>query len=386
MTSKLPKTVLALGAVSFFTDVSSEMIAPLLPQFVTMMGAGALFLGTLEGAADTTASFLKLLSGLWADRVSSKKPLVVLGYGLSSISRSLMWLATLPWHVLAIRLSDRVGKGIRTSPRDALLSNAVPSEARGRAFGFHRAADHAGAVFGPLFAMLLLWLGLALDRVFLIASVPALLAMLALIFFVPGRRIEAKPTQKENNDQHPKLAPEFKKFLVVVALFAIGNSPDSLLLLRAQELGLPPLWLPFLWAAFHVVKSLLSTPFGALSDKLGRKGILLGGFGIYALSYGLFAIAPNAIFFCVIFGLYGCYYAMTEGVLSAMVADLSPAASRGKAFGFYHATVGFCALPAGLLAGSLWTLFSPAFALLVGAGCAILASLLFALWFGIARR
>jgi MFS family permease len=382
--NKLPRAVLALGAVSFFTDVSSEMIAPLMPQFLVMLGATALWVGTLEGAADTTASLLKLVSGVWTDKIANKKSLVVAGYGLSSVARSLMFLSVAPWQVMAFRLSDRVGKGVRTSPRDALLASSVPSEQRGRAFGFHRAADHAGSVLGSLVAMFLLWLGFSLPGVFAFAVIPAILAMLALIFFVPSTMIA--PKKEEKVASKGALSTSLKRFLVVSILFALGNSPDALLLLKAQELGVTLFWIPFLWAAFHVVKSAMSVPFGALSDRVGRRGVLLAGFTLYSISYVLFAYAEGLFFFCAVLGIYGCYYGMTEGVAGALVADLSTAETRGRAYGFYHASVGLSALPSGLLAGYLWATYSPATALLTGALFAGAAAVLFAAWFAPTTR
>jgi MFS family permease len=374
---KLPATVLALGAVSFFTDISSDMIASLMPAFLVSMSAGAIWLGILDGAGDTTASLMKIFSGVWADKVSQKKPLVVLGYGLSSLCKSLLFLAGAPWQVLLFRLGDRLGKGVRTSPRDALLANSVPSDERGRAFGFHRAADHAGSVVGSLLAILLLWLGYKLTGVFAFAVIPSIFAMIALVVFVPNAEVDAKKSTPE--DSNAPLSTSFRRFLVVAVLFALANSPDALLLLKAQSLGVPLTWLPLLWAVFHLIKSVVSTPLGALSDRWSRRKVLLFGFVLYALSYVLFAYAETLVFFCVVLAMYGCYYGMTEGVMSALVADVSTPETRGRAFGYYHGAVGVAALPSGLLAGYLWDAYSPATALLTGAFFAGVAAIVFAM-------
>jgi MFS family permease len=400
----LGRNVLALSAVSFLTDVSSEMIYPLLPLFLTtVLGASAGAIGAIEGAAESTAALLKLASGWWSDRVARRKPLVVAGYALASIARPLVGVAGSAAQVLAVRLVDRVGKGIRSSPRDALIADSVSPALRGRAFGFHRAADHAGAVVGPLLAFALLrWAGVPLRAVFWLAAVPGALAVLVLVTMVreapragaPPRAHDRAAEDSEHNrsrspgaDRAPGMTPDtavragaspvsplatplgarFWSFLGAVALFTLGNSTDAFLLLRATDLGVPVAAVPLLWAAFHVVKSAASTPGGALSDRLGRRPL-------YAAVYFAFGRASAAWHAWALFGAYGVFFGLTEGAEKALVADLVPAARRGAAFGWYNLAVGLVALPASLLFGLVWQRFGATRAFEMGAALALAAT------------
>ncbi|MBI2892629.1 MAG: MFS transporter [Deltaproteobacteria bacterium] len=358
------------------------MIYPLLPAYIaTVLGAGPAFLGAIEGAAEATASLLKLVSGIWADRLAHRKPLVVLGYALSAIARPLVAIATSPWHVLAVRITDRVGKGLRTSPRDAVVADVTTPQTRGRAFGFHRAMDHTGAVIGPLVAIALLHvLGpgeRSLRIVFACAAVPGVLAMLALVFGLvePKRAERAEPRPHETA---APLGPQFRKYLAVLLVFTLGNSSDAFLLLRASEEGVPAIQLPLIWVALHVVKSALSTWFGGLSDRLGRKRTIAAGWTVYAACYGLFAVAGGQLAIWGVFGLYGVYFALTEGAEKALCAELVPAESRGRAFGLFHATVGLGALPASIVFGAIWQRWSSAAAFGTGAVLALVAAVLLA--------
>ncbi len=384
LASKLPArlggTVVALGAVSFLTDVSSEMIYPLLPLFLAReLGASATALGAIEGAAESTAAFLKLGSGWLSDRVRRRKPLVVAGYALASAARPLVGLAGAVWQVLAIRLTDRVGKGLRTSPRDALIADSTDAAVRGRAYGFQRAADHAGAVAGPLLAFALLrWLDVPLRHVFLWAAVPGVLAVGTVAFAVrERRRAAAAPRPAAASPAAPlraKLPGRFWAVLAVVFVFTLGNSTDAFLLLRAAQLGVAPELVPLLWSLLHVVKSLSSTPGGALSDRLGRKPLLAAGWTLYALVYLGFALAGAGWQVWALFALYGVHFGLTEGVEKALVADLVPAARRGAAFGWYNLTLGLGAFPAALLFGALWDRFGAPAAFTVGAALALVAA------------
>lgn len=385
---RLPRAVFVLGLVSLFTDASSEMIYPLLPLYVSLvLGAGPAFLGVIEGAAEATASLLKLASGIWADRLARRKPLVVLGYGLSSIARPLVALATSPWHVLAVRVTDRIGKGLRTSPRDAVVADATIPANRGRAFGFHRAMDHAGAVIGPLVAMALLYaMGQgerSLRIVFACAAIPGLVAMAALVFGLvePERtkQSSAVPLAPEPGTARTLGAP-FRRYLVVLLLFTLGNSSDAFILLRASQEGVPAVQLPLIWVALHLVKSALSTWFGGLSDRIGRKWTIAAGWIVYAACYGLFAVVDGQLAIWCVFGLYGVYFALTEGAEKALCAELVPAESRGRAFGLFHATVGLGALPASVLFGAIWQAWSSTAAFATGAGVALVAAVLLSSW------
>jgi MFS family permease len=385
--------------VSFFTDVSTEMIYPLLPVFLaSVLGANASFIGAIEGVAETTASLLKLLSGWWSDRVGSRKILVVIGYGIATIVRPFTAATHSAGQVLAIRLTDRIGKGIRTSPRDALLADSAPAQARGRAFGFHAAADNAGAVLGPLLAFMILKLqGVgsfdgtnrllahdeqALRNVFWLAAVPGIIAMIVLIIVVrdvPHRAAEDNTAPGSIGDIGGGLTKRFWAYLVVVLLFTLGNSTDAFLLLRANQLGVPVAMAPILWALLNLVKSATGTYGGQLSDTIGRKPLIVGGWLLYAAVYFAFGWAAAAWQAWALFAVYGIFYGMTEGTEKALVADIVPRARRGSAFGWYNLAIGLGALPASLIFGAIWDRAGAPSAFVFGATLALIAALLMAL-------
>jgi MFS family permease len=378
MTQRKPlsREVVVLGWVSFFNDVSSEMIYPLLPVFLTaVLGANASFIGAIEGAAETTAALLKLASGWWSDRVRKRKPLVVLGYGIASCMRPLVAVAQSATQVLVIRVSDRVGKGIRNAPRDALIADSVDPSIRGRAFGFHRAADHAGGVVGPLIAFAVLsWHLAELRTVFWLAAIPGLLSLLVVIVGVREipRPPEAPPAS--GPDLTVPLGARYWRVLVVIFLFTLGNSTDAFLLLRAHQLGVPVALAPVLWAALHVVKSASSTPGGVLSDRIGRAATLVAGWLLYAAVYLGFARATAAWQAWALFGVYGIFFGLTEGSERALIADLVRPARRGTAFGWYNLTIGLGALPASLLFGYVWDRAGAGAAFAMGAAFALAAA------------
>ncbi len=378
--SRLPATVLALGFTSFFTDVASEMVFPLLPAFLVTLGAGPTFLGVLEGVADALSAILKYQAGAWSDRLPKKKPLVLFGYGLATVVRPLFAVAAAPWHVLSIRLLDRVGKGVRSAPRDVLIAGAVDKAEAGRAFGFHRAMDHAGAVVGPLVATALLALGLSTREVFAWTLVPGVLAVAMVLW---AREPPPPPVKEAPAAPAARLPPRLKWFLAVLLLFALGNSSDAFLLLRARELGTPDVWLPVLWVALHLSKMLWTSLGGAWSDRLPRHRLLFAGWGVYAATYLALGVSTQAWQVWALFLVYGVFYGLTEPVEKALIGELAPEALRGKAFGLYHAILGASAIPAGLLTGALWQWVSPFAALATGAGIAAASALLLALW---ARR
>ena len=364
-----------LAAVSFLTDASSEMIYPLLPLFlVGVLGASATALGAIEGAAESTAALLKLASGWWSDRVRRRKPLVVAGYLLASVARPLVGLAQTASQVLAIRLTDRVGKGIRTSPRDALIADSVSAESRGRAFGFHRAGDHAGAVAGPLVAFALLqWAGVSLRTLFLLAAIPAALAVIVLVAGVREVPRETHATTSAPDLGQP-MGRRFWLYLGVLLLFTLGNATDAFLLLRATQLGVAASLVPILWAMLHVVKSASSTPAGTLSDRLGRRPLIVAGWTLYAAVYVALALASSEWHAWALFAVYGLFFGLTEGVEKALVADLVPSGRRGAAFGWYNLSIGLGALPASLLFGMIWDRFGSTSAFLYGATLAVVAA------------
>lgn len=352
--------------------------------------------GVIEGGAEAVASLVKLASGWWSDRAHKRKPLIVFGYGLASLVRPLVAFAQSAPQVLAIRLTDRVGKGVRGAPRDALLAASTPTEFRGRAFGFHRASDHAGAVIGPLIALACLnWLGLPLRQVFLVAAIPGALAVLVAIFWVREERPDAPveqgvvpsviPAAAESHaatlhDVVPvkaaaiALPRTFAHVMIPIALFTLGNSTDAFLILRANQLGVPVAMIPLLWIALHIVKSAASTPGGALSDRIGRTPLIVSGWLLYALVYSGFALATSTWHIWALFALYGVVFGLSEGTEKALIADLVPASVRGRAFGWYHATIGLAALPASIVFGAVWDRYGASAAFLMGATLALVAS------------
>jgi MFS family permease len=372
---RLGRNVYALGAVSFFTDVSSEMIYPLLPVFLTsVLGASAGFVGAIEGAAESTAALLKLASGWWSDRIRRRKPLVLLGYTIASAMRPLVAVAQTATHVLLIRLSDRVGKGIRNSPRDALIADSVDPSIRGRAFGVHRAADNAGGIVGPLIAFgVLTWWHVPLRTVFWLAAIPGAIAVLIVIVFVRDvqRHGDAKPTRA---DLTQPMGGRFWAVLGTILLFTLGNSTDAFLLLRAVQLGVPVALAPILWAALHVVKTASGVPGGALSDRIGRAPVLIAGWIAYALTYLLFALASEPWHAWALFGGYGIFFGLTEGSERALVADIVPAARRGAAYGWYYLAIGVAALPASVIFGAIWDRAGSPSAFMFGAALAVVAA------------
>ncbi len=367
--------VLVLGLVSFFTDVSSEMIYPLLPLFLTtVLGAGPAFLGIIEGVAESTASLLKLISGILSDRLPRRKGLVLAGYTVSALARPLIAVAATPMAVLSIRFADRVGKGIRTSPRDALIADSVDAGVRGKAFGFHRSMDHAGAIVGPLVATACLaWFALDLRTVFWLAAIPGILAVLLIILKVreTGRR-------HLENGRFLFTIPKgrLRTYLLILFLFTLGNSSDAFLLLRAGQLGVTPAFIPLLWTFFHLIKMLATMPFGALSDRVGRRGVIVAGWSVYALAYGGFALATTELHIWLLFAFYGLFYGLTEGVEKALLSDIATPAERGAAFGWYNCAIGIGALPASVIFGLLWQRLGPHVAFGCGALVACLAGLL----------
>lgn len=383
--TKLPRNVLALSLVSFLNDTSSEIIYPLLPTFLFLaLGASPFAIGAIEGAAESAASLLKLFSGYVSDRFQKRKIFVLSGYALASVVRPLLIFVTSWQQVLLVRLSDRVGKGIRGAPRDAMLAMAVPPAKRGLAFGFNRSADHLGAVFGPVIASLLLYF-YAVDsqnptieeykQVFLVASVPVILGLLVIIFLVKEQKIERTETAKINLSL-AGFDGNFKRFLVVIALFTLSNSSDAFLLLRAQQSGISTAMLPLLWMALHISKVVSSLIGGSLSDKIGRKKLIFSGWILYALVYAGFAYVDSAAEAWALFIVYGVYFGLSEGAEKALVADLVPAEKRGTAFGLYNLAFGITVFPASLLIGGLWEAVSPTAAFLVSAFISVCAALL----------
>ena len=377
---RIPKAVVALGVVSFLTDLSSEMIYPLLPIFLTtVLGAGAVTLGLVEGVAESTASLLKVASGIWTDRTQKRKPLIVAGYTLSGVMRPLIGLAVAWPAVLALRFADRVGKGLRTSPRDALIADVTDPSARGAAYGFHRSMDHAGAVVGPLVAALLLnAAGLPLRQVFLLAAIPAALVLVVLLFFVTepvAHRADAA-TAPKLRDSWLALGGDYRRLLLAVLVFTLGNSTDAFLLLRLNAAGISAAWIAVLWSAHHGVKMVATYFGGRLADRVGPRPMIVAGWIFYAVIYLAFGLINSATLLIGIFLAYGIYFGLAEPAERTWVASLVPAPLRGTAFGWYHCAIGLATLPASLIFGLLWQRWGTAVAFTVGALLAATAALL----------
>ncbi len=381
----LPPTVFALSVVSFLNDTSSDIIYPLLPAFLALtLGATPFAIGLIEGFAESVASILKLFAGYLSDKFGNRKFPVFLGYSLAAIVRPLLAFVTSWPQVLVVRMTDRIGKGIRGAPRDALLAAAVDESKRGLAFGFNRAADHLGAVVGPVVAFLLLTYladnpttptARDYQQVFLFASIPVALGLFVIVFFVRDEKQIATEVDPIPIKFSLRAFDEnFRRFLGVIALFTLSNSTDAFLLLRAEQTGVAPAMLPLLWMALHFSKAFSSIIGGDISDRVGRKTMIFTGWVIFALVYVGFAFADAAWHAWVLFIIYGLYFGLTEGVEKALVADLVTDEKRGTAFGFYNLAYGITVFPASLIFGLVWSEFGAAAAFLMSAMISILAS------------
>jgi MFS family permease len=377
--AKLPASVWLLGWVSFFTDLASEAIYPLLPLFLTrVLGAGAMSLGVIEGAAEAANSALKIISGRLSDRWNARKPLVLFGYSLSSTVRPLMALAASWLHVLALRFTDRLGKGIRGAPRDALLARITPPGQRGQVFGIQRAMDHAGAVAGPLLASAFLWFRPEDYRtLFALTILPGIVVVVLLTRLkddrvAPPTGGKAQPTLTGWRN----LPGRLWVLLGILFIFTLGNASDAFILLRLSDIGVGAAWIPIIWSALHVVKSISSAVGGTWSDRVGRRRLIAAGWVLYALVYFAFARFDGRAAVIGIFMVYGLYFGLTEGAERALITDLTPDGLRGTAFGLYNAALGVGALVASVLFGLVWTEVSPDAAFLMGGALALLAAVL----------
>jgi MFS family permease len=384
----LPRNVWAVSLTSFFMDISSEMVINILPLFLSnVLGAGTAVIGLIEGIAEATASLLKVFSGWLSDRLRARKWLAVTGYGLSAAAKPFFYIASSWTAVLGARWADRVGKGVRTAPRDALVADSIDESQRGLAFGFHRAADTGGAVVGLLIALGVVWaaqaasveLGLRTFQVVVLVSlVPAVLAVLSLAIGAKDVAVTGKPERPAISFKG--LGKPFLVFLVIVGLFDLGNSSDAFLVLRAQDRGLSVISILGMLVSFNIVYTLLSTPAGALSDRIGRRKVIIGGWLAYATIYFGFALARQGWQIWTFYVLYGIYYGLAYGTTKAMVADLVPTELRGTAYGTYNATLGLLDLPASVIAGLLWQSLGAPAPFFFGAILALVAAILMVLW------
>jgi MFS family permease len=377
----LPRAVWLLGWVSLATDAASEAIYPLLPFFLTrVLNANAVSLGIVEGAAEAANSLLKIASGRMADRSPSKRPLVLFGYGISSAVRPLIALATSWVQVFTVRVFDRVGKGIRGAPRDAMLATWAAPTTRGKVYGFHRAMDHMGAVIGPVFASLfLLFFPDQYRTLFALTIIPGTIAVL-LILLVPESDAQPKHLEHPGHLEHPvhpehHLSSRFYAFMIVLALFALGNSTDAFLLLKLTDAAGSARFIPLMWAGLHVVKAAVSVVGGSWSDRIGRRAVIATGWLIYAVVYAGFATSTSLAGLLVWFMIYGFYFGFAEGTEKALVADLVPPSLRGTAFGIYNAVIGLGALLASIAFGTIWSAYGASAAFGLGASLALLATL-----------
>lgn len=390
----LPRNVWAVGFTSMFMDISSEMVLNILSLFLAnVLGVTTSIIGLIDGVAEATASILKLFSGWFSDRIGGRKWVAVFGYGVSAITKPFFYIAGSWGLVAGVRWADRVGKGIRTAPRDALVADSVTPQTRGLAFGFHRAMDTAGAMLGILIAALVVWLtqknDLLLSRstfqtIVLISLIPALLAVLTLA--LGARDMTTKGKREAPRISLKSMGRPFSIFLVIVSIFTLGNSADSFLVLRAQNLGVSVLGILLMLAVFNLIYMLVSTPAGSLSDRVGRRRLIIGGWLVYAFIYFGFAAAQSGWQVWVLYAAYGLYYGLAYGSANALVADLVPEDLRGTAYGTYHAVIGLLAFPASFIAGILWQGlgnwggFGPSAPFLFGGGMALIAALMMAFW------
>jgi MFS family permease len=381
----LPRPVWLLGWASLFTDAATEIIYPLLPVYLSrVLGAGAVSLGVIEGIAEGVNSLLKIIAGRLSDRWTRRKPIVIAGYALSSAARPFIGVTTSWLQVLAIRAIDRTGKGIRGAPRDAMLAELATPDMRGRIFGFHRAMDHAGAVIGPLIATAFLFAMPGEYRLlFALTAIPGALAVW-MLFRVPEDPCTRGVIVTEISDGPDpstrtatlRLPGRFYGLLAILLLFSLGNSADAFLLLRLSDALGHDAYLPLLWSLLHVVKASLSLYGGALSDRAGRKTVIVAGWSVYALVYVGFAVSASASTLVAWFLVYGVYFGLAEGTEKALVADLAPSTQRGTAFGFYYAALGVGTLLASILFGVLYERLGPATAFGTGAALAAASALL----------
>jgi len=389
--SRLPRNVWVVTATSCLTDISSEMIFSLVPLFLAnALKAGTAVIGLIDGLAETTASLMKIYSGALSDRLGARKWITVSGYALSAFSKPFLYAANAWSWVLAVRIVDRLGKGIRTAPRDALVADSIDEDQRGLAFGLHRAGDTAGALIGVLGAAVIVWLterGAAdltrqtFQDAVLVSIIPGFLAVFVLALGAKEPRLRGKP--KAPLLSMKGLDKRFRFFTFVLVLFTLGNSSDAFIILLGQNRGLSILQIMIMLMTFNLIYSALAGPLGALSDKLGRRRLIIGGWTAYGLVYLGFALSKTGLQVWILFALYGLYYAATEGAAKALIADLVPADQRGKAYGIYNAAIGLTAFPASLIAGLLWqgsfgwSGFGPSAPFFFGAGMALTAGVLF---------
>jgi len=349
----LEKNAFFTGLTSFFTDTSTKMVYSVMPLFLLSIGASKTTISLIEGIAESTASLLKAISGYWSDKIGKNKPFMIIGYGITAIITPLYALARIPIQILFFRFFERIGKGLRTAPRDSLISGSIKKNEAGKTFGFQKAMDNSGAIVGPLIAFLLLSIfPLNYSYIFLLATIPAILGVLTIIIFIKEAKAEKKET---TNKISLKLLPKkFYFFLIIIFVFTLGNSADALLLVKTSETGIDKSYIPFVYMIFNTVSVLLAIPIGKLSDRIGREKLIILGFIVYAIVYYFFGRFNSINVFIFLFMLYGFYSALTDGSQKAMISDIVSKDLKGTGFGIYHAVLGITLLPASLIAGLLY--------------------------------
>ena len=349
----LEKNAFYTGLTSFFTDTSTKMVYSVMPLFLLSIGASKTTISLIEGIAESTASLLKAISGYWSDKIGKNKPFMIIGYGITAIITPLYAFAKIPIQILFFRFFERIGKGLRTAPRDSLISGSIKKNEAGKTFGFQKAMDNSGAIVGPLIAFLLLSIfPLNYSYIFLLATIPAILGVLTIIIFIKEAKAEKKETTNKISLKH--LPKKFYFFLIVIFVFTLGNSADALLLVKTSETGIDKSYIPFVYMLFNTVSVLLAIPIGKLSDRIGREKLIILGFLVYAIVYYLFGRFNSINVFIFLFMLYGFYSALTDGSQKAMISDIVNKDLKGTGFGIYHAVLGITLLPASLIAGLLY--------------------------------
>ncbi len=373
------------GLTSFFTDTSTKMVYSVMPLFLLSIGASKTTISLIEGIAESTASLLKAISGYWSDKIGKNKPFMIIGYGITAIITPLYALARIPIQILFFRFFERIGKGLRTAPRDSLISSSIKKNEAGKTFGFQKTMDNSGAILGPLIAFLLLSIfPIKYSYIFLLATIPAILGVLTIVFFIKEANAEKKQT---NNKISPKYLPKkFYFFLIIIFVFTLGNSSDALLLVKTSETGIDKSYIPFVYMIFNTVSVLFAIPIGKLSDKIGREKLIIIGFLVYAIVYFLFGRFNSINVFIFLFMLYGFYSALTDGSQKAMISDIVSKDLKGTGFGIYHAVLGITLLPASLIAGLLYDRVNSNAPFYFGSTMALIATILMIIFTVVDKR
>ncbi|NLP58715.1 MFS transporter [Lutibacter sp. B1] len=375
----LEKNAFFTGLTSFFTDTSTKMVYSIMPLFLLSIGASKTTIALIEGIAESTASLLKVISGYWSDKIGKNKPFMIIGYGITAIITPFYALAKIPVQILFFRFFERIGKGLRTAPRDSLISASVQKNEAGKTFGFQKAMDNSGAIIGPLIAFLLLYFfPLNYRNIFLFATIPAIFGVLTIVIFI--KEVKSEKNGETNKISLKQLPKKFYFFLIIIFVFTLGNSADALLLVKTTETGIDKSYIPFMYMIFNTISVLIAIPIGKLSDKIGREKLITLGFLVYAITYYFFGKFNNIQIFIFLFMLYGFYSALTDSSQKAMISDIISKDLKGTGYGLYHAILGITLLPASLIAGLLYDKINSSAPFYFGSIMALIATLLMVLF------